>query len=483
MSPKIALAFLVAWTIPALHAVLIPYAVTPGAEPSITYSLTVDGTPVIVERFRDISYARFAFSGTVFLHVGLKAANRPDLQISPLSYQLHAAPAADGYNFSLDRPRQLILHTGALAEKLFIFADGPEKDAPRRDDPGVTVFHGGKLQAAIDAVAAKGGGTLLVPNGKFFTGGFQLRSGVTLYLSSGALIQGTDKPSDYDRALVTFDHLHDARIAGRGVLAMAGTATKKVTTRKIRICNMADCQRCGIEYVILRDSGGFTVHILRSHDILMRGYKIVNDIVLPNQDGTDPDGSDGVIIDGVFMYTSDDAIAVKADTTPCRNVLVKNCVFWTKKSALKVGSDPYFGASDITFLNDDVVHADRALALYSGKGPITRVKFINDTSETVGGDAKRQLIVFQVSNAKQDERNAVRRGIGKISHVEITHYTAYESSERPSLIAGTTGRDGSKHEVSDVVFTHLVVAGRTCLSAADAGIEVKQEVEGLEFRP
>ena len=131
---------------------------------------------------------------------------------------------------------------------------------------------------------------------------------------------------------------------------------------------MRQCNNAGIYDVILRDAGGFTIHMLNSSNLTMKGYKIINDLSLPNEDGTDPDGCNGVVVDDVFMYTSDDAIAVKADHQICENIMVKNCVFWTVKSALKVGSDPYFGARNIVFQNNDVVYADRALALYSGKG-------------------------------------------------------------------------------------------------------------------
>jgi polygalacturonase len=168
------------------------------------------------------------------------------------------------------------------------------------------------------------------------------------------------------------------------------------------------------------------------------------------------------------MYTSDDAIAVKADHRLCENVLVKNCVFWTVKSALKIGSDPYFGARNIVFQNNDVVHADRALALYAGKGFIENVKFIDNKSEFVGGNAKRQLIVFQVSNGKEEDPNKDRRGIGYIKNVQVINYTAYQKSENKNLVSGTIAKDGTLHKISNVLFKNLIIEGKHCLSAEDA---------------
>ncbi len=473
---------------------LVKYTTTPGAEKSKICTLLVNGEEVFVEKFKDVSYARFAFAGNAKLEIKmLQSVGK--YTISPLSYAIPSELQNNTISFSLDRPRKLIVQLEGMAEKLFILADAPESEAPRLGEKGVTnlldfvsdntgsSLQTKQLQAAIDQVS-RTGGTLYVPNGKYLTGTFVMRKNVTLYLESGALIQGSGSLGDYNDngdnktgrimtgrgALMYFDKADNSRIMGRGVIAMMGTKIKTETGQKVRLCNMRECHNAGIYDVILRDAGGFTVHILHSTNITMMGYKIINDLSLPNEDGTDPDGCNNVLIDDVFMYTSDDAVAVKADHRLCEHVTVQNCVFWTIKSALKVGSDPYFGARDIVFRNNDVVHADRALALYSGKGPIRDVQFIDNKSEFVGGNAKRQLIVFQVFNTKENNEDPDRRGVGLIDNVQVINYTAYQKSQNKSLISGTVAKDGSLHKVSNVLFRNLVIEGKHCLSADDAGI-------------
>ena len=473
---------------------LITYATTPGAEISRTYSLFVNGKEVFVEKFKDISYARFAFSGAARLEVKV-AAPFGQYTLSPKSYNIPSRKKESSISFSLDRPCKLILQLEGIAEKLFVLTDEPEVNPPRLGDKNVTnlldyvtdnsgkELQTTKLQTAIDKVSQKGG-ILFVPNGKYLTGTFVMRKNVTLYLQDGALIQGSGTLNDYNDngdnksgkvnagrgALIYFDRADNAKIMGRGVIAMQGTKIKTETGQKIRLCNMRQCSNAGIYDVILRDAGGFTIHMQNSSNLTMKGYKIINDLSLPNEDGTDPDGCNGVVVDDVFMYTSDDAIAVKADHQICENVTVKNCVFWTIKSALKVGSDPYFGARNIVFQNNDVVHADRALALYSGKGFIEDVKFIDNKSEFIGGNAKRQLIVFQVSDAKEDHPEANKKGVGYIKNVEVINYTAYRKSENQSLVSGTVTKEGTVHTVSNVLFKNLVIEGKHCLSAEDAGM-------------
>ena len=47
-----------------------------------------------------------------------------------------------------------------------------------------------KWQAAIDAAAAAGGGTVTVPKGRHLVGQLELRSNVELHLEEGAVLEG-----------------------------------------------------------------------------------------------------------------------------------------------------------------------------------------------------------------------------------------------------------------------------------------------------
>ena len=44
------------------------------------------------------------------------------------------------------------------------------------------------IQAAVDAVCAAGGGTVLIPAGRFLSGSVLLKSHVELYLENGAVL-------------------------------------------------------------------------------------------------------------------------------------------------------------------------------------------------------------------------------------------------------------------------------------------------------
>ena len=53
------------------------------------------------------------------------------------------------------------------------------------------------LQASIDACASRGGGTVVVPPGRWLTGALFLASGVELRIESGATLLGSRNFDDY----------------------------------------------------------------------------------------------------------------------------------------------------------------------------------------------------------------------------------------------------------------------------------------------
>lgn len=59
------------------------------------------------------------------------------------------------------------------------------------------------IQAAIDHCFINGGGTVIVPEGVYLTGGVRLRSNITLFLEKKAVLKGVRDPEEY------YGYLHD----------------------------------------------------------------------------------------------------------------------------------------------------------------------------------------------------------------------------------------------------------------------------------
>lgn len=86
-----------------------------------------------------------------------------------------------------------------------------------------TTLNTRSIQAAIDYIAAQGGGTLIFSVGRYLTGSLHLRSNVDIELREGAILVGSPNPYDYDSVngkpcLLIADKVKDVRIYGLGVL-------------------------------------------------------------------------------------------------------------------------------------------------------------------------------------------------------------------------------------------------------------------------
>src|SRR5262245_53376962 len=77
------------------------------------------------------------------------------------------------------------------------------------------------IQAAIDAAHKKSRGRVIIPEGKFLTGSFLLKSGVELHLLEKAVLLGSTNPDHYIKlnqwiALVLAEGQNNISITGKG---------------------------------------------------------------------------------------------------------------------------------------------------------------------------------------------------------------------------------------------------------------------------
>lgn len=451
---------------------LIHYDPLPDAQAS-SVQMTVNGQAVFVEHYKDIDYARFAFAGTA--NIAIRGANAANFSISPKSYNIQSRRQGNMLAFTMRKPQNLILQSGA--SKLFVFADAPEQDAPQPDDANVlnvaqyvTDTNGrtaqtANIQHAINAASSRHA-IVYFPRGKYVSGMLKMRSNVALYLASGALLSGTGNALDTPANFLQFKNVQNVRLYGHGAIDLHGMALRNSAGHagRVKIIRTINAKNINIQDIMLRDSGSWTVHILGSNTVKITNLKIINDDANTNNDGIDPDGSSNVTIDGAFIYTTDDCFAVKTSGTmnilqPTQNIVIRNSVCYTKKSALKVGTETRAMLSNITFAQNDVVHADRAIALYMADGSLlTNVNYLNTTSEVIGGNAKQSLIDISITD---------RKGIGSIKNVNITNYTAYQFSPNASIIAGLD------NSIVNVAFKNLNIAGTPRNDASSAMITAR----------
>ncbi|MFK7693135.1 glycosyl hydrolase family 28 protein [Paenibacillus sp. HJGM_3] len=404
-------------------------------------------------------------------------------------------------------------------EKLLLFADGPEPAAPDIHDPNVINLADylpagrdqeaavtGYLQKAIDDTSALNngaGGTLLVPDGKYMTAQLRLKSNVHLFLQSGAWIKAVPDSStaNYpaqngsDSSFIFIPNASHVKISGRGIIDGNGMAIKTLNDKaNIKLLRSADVTDLQIEDVYFLDSARWTIHLLYAQDVVLRNIKLINDlrggpdpanpnILLPtvtNTDGIDIDSSQNVTVDGAFIYTGDDSISPKVTNylnlkRPTLGLQIKNNVLWSLKAALKVGDETLTDIGDIRFENNDIVRADRFVAIWAGDAShIQNIDVINNRAEFIGGNYHERYFYFRIRLLNGNSKP------GWIDQVHVKDFYVLNNAVQTSSIEGYD----SAHLMSNVTFDNVVIQGVQAEGRDDIPLDFKNAFyNNVVFQP
>lgn len=228
-----------------------------------------------------------------------------------------------------------------------------------------------KIQADIDACFLAGGGKVVIPKGKFLSGGIRLRSNVTLYLNAGAILKGSIDPEDYMSYLddklepIDLNRTFGYKV-GSGAVPYSrwnNGLIKVVTAENISIIgepgsfidgsnvydpvgeekyrgphaiNICDARNVYLEGYTVIDSANWAHNIYNSQNITAK-----NVTVLAGHDGFDVRVCDNVLVEDCEFLTGDDAIAGFDN----KDVVIRNCVLDSACSALR------FGGTDVLIEN------------------------------------------------------------------------------------------------------------------------------------
>lgn len=263
------------------------------------------------------------------------------------------------------------------------------------------------IQSVIDKAAAAGGGTVIIPPGRYLTGMIRLRSGVCLHLETGATLLASANPEDHrpwtsSRTsgdhwqheeegawhLIVAEDAEDIGLSGQGCLDGQGhlhydslpddrpgwpLARHKDGRRPGAMVQISRCRRVSLRGVRLTNVANWTLHLFDSDQVMVRDLHIQNPPHAPNADGIDITGCHYVTVSGCHIDTCDDAVCLKTfdNSRTCENISVTNCVLRTHCVALKLGCiESVKDMRNITFSDCTITASHRALGLYSTRGGV-----------------------------------------------------------------------------------------------------------------
>jgi hypothetical protein len=311
--------------------------------------------------------------------------------------------------------------------------------------PGGQALATRPIQQALDAAGEAGGGTVLVPPGRFRCGTIFLRSHVTLELQAGAVLQGSEDLTDYPphqtdvnpqgnvdlqpHHFLVADGLDGAAIRGRGTIDGSGpafwdppSACAFYTRKEARPSPMLEIRNCRdflLSGVTIADSPGWTVHVNESDRVGIDGVDLRNNLLGPNTDGLDITDSRDVTISNSTLVCGDDAIVLKSLGGTNERITVTNCILQTNCSALKLGASESIGTiRQVAMSNCVIRESSRGISLYDlAGGTFEDVTFSNIVMDCHNDMPLVCPIHINLSHHPQPEND---RGIGTVRNVRIS---------------------------------------------------------------
>ena len=290
-----------------------------------------------------------------------------------------------------------------------------------------TTLNTAAFQKAVDACVKQKGGTILVPAGIYRTGPIQLQSNITLRLEAGAVILGSEEVADYrldggrTRPLVWAENAENMAICGHGTIDGRGDTFMHLDTprteandferrftrqgedfmspksvisdgpvtyspRPNRLVAFYNCSHVTMRDVVLKDAPCWTLNFADCAYVDVDGVKVLNNPVIPNNDGFHFETCRNVHIANCELLCGDDAICVTSvnSRTPgvCENVTVSNCTMSSRSAGIRLG----YGMNTIrncVFENLVIRDSNRGIGLFvRQEGSIENVLFNNIIIQT-----------------------------------------------------------------------------------------------------
>ncbi|GAB3422938.1 glycoside hydrolase family 28 protein [Niabella aquatica] len=261
------------------------------------------------------------------------------------------------------------------------------------------VSHGAKegakvtqaIQQSIDQVHQQGGGTVIIPKGKWHTGRISLLSNVNVEIAEGAELYFSGEVEDYRPAVFTRNEgievmslgaciyangQRNIAVTGKGKLigpAKGGSVRKQIMTQDVienvvsyktpvaervyeghngdiifppMFISPINCSNVLIEGISLENTAFWNIVPVYCDSVIIRGVT-VHSVGIPRGDGIDIESSKNVLIEYCTLSTGDDAFTIKAGrgddglrvNQPTENVVVRHCLVVEGHGGITCGSE------------------------------------------------------------------------------------------------------------------------------------------------
>jgi polygalacturonase len=307
------------------------------------------------------------------------------------------------------------------------------------------------IQAAIDSLASLGGGTVIIPEGRFLSGCLNLKTGVRLNLESNAVLLGSTNPFDYvlhDQLyhFINADHADRIAITGEGTIDGQGRQLaltidslffagkweepnynyrRHRPERRPKLFNISQCKDILIEGITAKNAANWVLNFDRCSNLTINKVTVESDAYW-NNDGMDIGDCRNVRITNCYVNSADDGICLKSHHKGYFNdsIYIANCTVRSSASALKFGTASHGGFKNVKIENITIYDTFRsAIALESVDGGILENIEISDITANNTGNA----IFIKLGHRNRDGQ------VGTLKNIRIRNVTVQVPFGAPDL--------------------------------------------------
>jgi polygalacturonase len=291
--------------------------------------------------------------------------------------------------------------------------------------PGGEISNTQAISDAIDACHEAGGGTVRIPKGLWLTGAIHMKSNINLHVAEGAVVQFAEVLEEYlppvhvrhegveaynyspliyaayvENIAITgpgvfdgrWDFWRDWAIEAQGEVAHRDRVSESPKPLEDRYFGKGagrdgmrpnflvtwHAENILVEGPTFKDGPMWNLHFVYSQNIIVRNVSVLS-LPTHNGDGIVIDSSNDVLIEYVYLETSDDAVVIKSGLNedgrlidiPSQRIVVRNFIardVRTGSGGIVFGSETSGGINDVYVHDAHFDGSDRGIRFKSGPG-------------------------------------------------------------------------------------------------------------------
>lgn len=366
------------------------------------------------------------------------------------------------------------------------------------------------IQACVDACHKNGGGSVIIPAGKWYSGPIHLKSNINLHLEDNSLIIFSDKYDDYlpvvftrwegcecynYSPLIYANGCCNVSITGNGTLFGNGQAwwhwkklqqpaaeelaaaqynnipvekriygTEKAALRPSFIQTI-NCTDVLFKDFTVKDGPQWTIHPVYCKNVTIQNVTV--DTNGHNTDGLNPDSCKNVLIENCSFKTGDDCIAVNAGLNEdgwrvgrvCENIEIRNCTFHAGHGGIVIGSAVSGGVKNVYAHDckiDGIMQGLRIKSMRGRGGFVKNVRFENIEINNVTEQAVQINMFYEFSTVipKSDTPS-------DFDDIQIRNITGSNAK------IGIQIRGLSEHKPKNIILENISLTAQTAFECSD----------------